>query len=203
MTTSATLKLKTVKNPRQNTPTGFVDYLRREERSLVKHEFYNGKIITMPGAKAVHNQIGANIIWSFKNKLLPLEKQYIVYNSDQKIYIETENIALYPDALVICESPVFWKDREDIIVNPLLIVEILSRSTANYDRHEKFLLYENLPSFKEYILVEQTGIKVESWFRVETNTWNKTVCTDINASLYLRSVNVFVPLNEIYHQIKF
>lgn len=179
------------------------EYLAREARSLHKHEFYNGKIVRMAGAKARHNQIAANITGALKYALRPLPRKFIVYNSDQKLYIESENVGVYPDALVVCEEPQFWKGREDLIVNPLLIVEVLSRSTASYDKSGKFLLYEQIPSFQEYVLVEQNYPRVESWFRTTEHSWDKTVQTDVNAAILLRSVNVSLSLSEVYEHIAF
>ncbi len=151
------------------------EYLTREARSLQKHEFYNGKIVRMAGAKARHNQIAANLTGALKYALRPLPRKFIVYNSDQKVYIESENVGVYPDALVVCEEPQFWRGREDLIVNPLLVIEVLSRSTASFDKSGKFLLYEQLPSFQEYVLVEQNYPRVESWFRTTEHSWDKTM----------------------------
>lgn len=178
-------------------------YLTREARSLHKHEFYNGKIVRMAGAKAKHNQIAANITGALKYALRPLPRKFIVYNSVQKIYIESENVGVYPDALVVCEEPQFWQNREDLIVNPILIVEVLSRSTASFDKSGKFLLYEQLPSFQEYVLVEQNYPRVESWHRLTEHSWDKTVQSDVNSSIDLRSVGVSLPLAEVYEHIAF
>lgn len=179
------------------------EYLTREARSLHKHEFYNGKIVRMAGAKARHNQIAANLTGALKYSLRPLPQKFIVYNSDQKVYIESENVGVYPDALVVCEEPEFWQGREDLVVNPLLVVEVLSRSTASFDKSGKFLLYEQLPSFREYVLVEQNYSRVESWFRTAEHSWDKTVQGEIDGFIQLRSVGVSIPLAEIYEHVSF
>ncbi len=179
------------------------EYLTREARSLQKHEFYNGKIVRMAGAKARHNQIAANLTGALKYALRPLPRKFIVYNSDQKVYIESENVGVYPDALVVCEEPQFWQGREDLIVNPLLVIEVLSRSTASFDKSGKFLLYEQLPSFQEYVLVEQNYPRVESWFRTTEHSWDKTVQGDIDGVIALRSVGVSIPLSEVYEHVVF
>lgn len=179
------------------------EYLARESRSQYKHEFYNGKIIRMAGAKARHNQIAANLTGALKYALRPLPRKFIVYNSDQKVYIESENVGVYPDALVVCEEPQFWKGREDLIVNPLLVVEVLSRSTASFDKSGKFLLYEQLPTFLEYVLVEQNYPRVESWFRTSEHSWDKTVQADVADDIQLRSVGVSISLSEIYEHVAF
>lgn len=179
------------------------EYLTREARSLQKNEFYNGKIVRMAGAKARYNQIAANLTGALKYALRPLPRKFIVYNSDQKVYIESENVGVYPDALVVCEEPQFWQGREDLIVNPLLVIEVLSRSTASFDKSGKFLLYEQLPSFQEYVLVEQNYPRVESWFRTTEHSWDKTVQGDIDGVIALRSVGVSILLSEIYEHVAF
>ena len=161
------------------------------------------KIVRMAGAKARHNQIAANLTGALKYALRPLPRKFIVYNSDQKVYVESENVGVYPDALVVCEEPQFWQGREDLIVNPLLIVEVLSRSTASFDKSGKFLLYEQLPSFREYVLVEQNYPRVESWFRTTEHSWDKTVQGETDGFIELRSVEVSIPLTEVYEHVAF
>lgn len=179
------------------------EYLDRELRSVNKHEFHNGKIVAMPGGKAKHSEIATNFSHAIKLVIKPLPIRFRVYNSDLKIYIESADKAVYPDALVVCEQPDYWQDREDLIVNPLLIVEILSKSTRKYDRGDKFMLYQTLPSFKEYVLVEQKMPHVEAWFRERPNTWDKLVEDQISASIVLRSLGVSIPLSDIYENIEF
>ena len=203
MAVSTAEKIKIENDLKPTNTHTFLSYLKKEENTIYKHEFYNGQIVRMPGAKISHNIIAANLIGAFKNILRPLPKRHLVLDSGQKVYIEQENICLYPDALVICEKPEKWQGKEDVIVNPMVIVEVLSRSTAKYDRTGKFMHYQSLPSFKEYILVEQTRIEVETWYKIEKDTWHKTVCTDINTSIELRSLSVSIPLSEIYEYVEF
>ena len=203
MTSQVALKIKPVKTTKPEPTFTLSQYLKREEQAIEKHEFYNGKIILMPGGKSTHNEIALSIGSEIRFALKAKPKKYHVYNSDQKIYIETENTVLYPDAVVICEAPEFWNGRNDLIVNPLVIIEVLSASTSKYDRKGKFMKYQMLPTFKEYNLVEQNKPEVESWYKIEKDTWQKTVCTDINASIELRSLNVSIALNEIYDNVIF
>ena len=180
-----------------------LEYLTHEERSQDKHEFINGKIVKMPGSKANNNEISANIIATLKFTVKPLPKKFRILTSDQKIYIAPENRSVYPDALVVCEKLEFWQGHEDLLVNPLLIVEVASRSTRGFDRGDKFLLYEQLPSFLEYVLVEQNRPQVETWFREKLNTWNKIKETDLDKSIELRSLGVSISLADIYENIEF
>ena len=192
--------LKPTKQPRRYT---LEEYLRREEKSLERHEYYDGTIIRVPMAKGPHNIIGANTITALNIALKSAPKKYIVFNSNQKIYLPPLNFGLYPDALVVCEKPLYWDDNEVLLINPLLIVEVLSKSTSAYDRGDKFSEYKTLPSFKEYVLIEQTGCKVESRFREEPDLWRETVVTDPNNHIFLKSIGCRLSLADVYENIEF
>jgi Uma2 family endonuclease len=179
------------------------EYLVREERSKEKHEFYNGKIIKMPNAKYNHNLIAMNIAFAMSHAFLKNEKNYIVLGEGQKIFIETENIAVYPDALVIFEKPVFYENRQDLLLNPLLVVEVLSRSTSYYDRTAKFELYQMIPSFKEYVLVNPKKIAIETRHQEALNLWRTTPYTVDNQSIMLKSLGIELSMNEIYKNVIF
>lgn len=178
-------------------------YLTREERSSRKHEFFNGIIQRMPGSKYRHNLIAANVLRLLGNAVQQLPKRYIVLNSDQKVYIPAENVALYPDALVICERPEFWNGREDLLTNPLLIVEIASRTTRDYDRGEKFLFYQRIPVFKEYVLIEQEKCMVETWYRQDVNTWRTAISDQLDNAIFLKSLDVSLDTGAIYQGVDF
>lgn len=178
------------------------EYLAKEEQSIHKHEFYNGQIIRMPGSKYKHNQIATNITRFLGNEVEKIEdKTFLVLNSDQKIYIPAENVSLYSDALVISEKPIFWENREDLLLNPLVIVEVASKGTRGYDRGEKFMLYKNIPSFKEYVLIEQDKHSVETWFRQDAETWKVNTVEGIDAVVSLRSIEVSLALKDIYKHL--
>jgi Uma2 family endonuclease len=181
----------------------FEEYLRREEKAVEKHEFYNGKIFKMPGGTHSHGEISANAISALKVVVRPLPKKFRVYSSDLKIYIEPSDIGVYPDALVICEEPIFWNNRLDVIVNPLLIVEVLSPSTQSFDRLGKFDLYKSLPSFQEYVLINADKHSVETRFREEPDLWRIKTEDDINNSVALRSLGVSISMADIYEDIIF
>ncbi len=181
----------------------FEAYLRREEKAAEKHEFYNGKIIKMPGGTFNHSRISANALTALRVSIRPLPKQFSVHTSDLKIYIEPSDISVYPAAFVICEEPIFWKNRQDVIVNPLLIVEILSPSTQSFDRKGKFDLYKLLPSFQEYVLIDADKPSVETRFREEPDLWRIRTETDINHPVALRSLGVSILMADIYEDIVF
>ena len=179
------------------------EYFALEEKATEKHEYHNGKIITMPGGSIPHNKIAVNItgflnIWFEENKL-----PFVVLNSDTKIRIEKFNRNVYPDALVVCEKIQYWSGRTDIILNPTLIFEVSSDSTEDYDRGGKFTLYRTLPSFKEYILIDQYRPWVDGYFKQneEEELWKITSETEIETSIRLHSIGLDLPLSKIYWQV--
>lgn len=181
------------------------EYLAKEERSKSKHHFFNGEIINMPGAKFKHNEITTNVLSALKIAVKGLSKIYRVCNSDQKIIIEHEETLaiVYPDAMVICEKPIFWNGREDLITNPLVVVEVLSKSTRNYDKGDKFLLYKKCASLQEYVTIEQKKPHIESWYRLTETAWDNTFQENLAQTFTLRSIGVAIALSDIYEHIEF
>lgn len=179
------------------------EYLRREEKSVERHDYYDGQIIRIPMARGPHNEIAANALTAIKIATKPLNKRYRIFSSNQKVFLPALNFGIYPDALVVCEKPLYWDDNEVLLINPLLIVEVLSRSTSAYDRGDKFSEYKTLPSFKEYVLIEQTGVRVESRFREEPDLWRETIVTDPDGLIPLKSIGCSISLADIYENIEF
>ena len=178
-------------------------YLDREAKAAHKSSYHNGNIIKMAGAKARHNEICANVLVTLKVAAKALATVYRTYTSDQKIYIQQTETVVYPDALVVCRAPEFWQNRQDLITNPLLIVEVLSKSTRQHDKGSKFMLYKNLPSFAEYILVEQDECKVEVWTKTGTNKWEFVIYTDLTENIVLQSMeNIQISVADIYENIE-
>ena len=179
------------------------EYYALEEKATEKHEFHNGKIITMPGGSIPHNKIAVNIT-SYLNNLFSEKKlPFIVLNSDTKIRIEKFNRNVYPDALVVCEKIAYWKGRADTILNPTLIFEVSSKSTEEYDKEDKFAFYRSLPSFKEYVRIDQYKPFVEGYFKQdeEEQLWKITSKIEISETLRLYSIGFDLPLEKIYWQV--
>ena len=192
--------LKPTKPPRRYR---LEEYLRREERSQERHEYFDGIIAPVPVAKGPYNIITANIIVALGNALQAADKDkdYTLFTNSQKVYLPSLNFGLYPDALVISENPVYWDDNEVLLINPLVIVEVLSRSTRTYDRGEKFSEYKTLPTFREYVLIEQNKCLVETRFREEPDQWREKTYTDINDRIVLRSIGCSIALADVYRKI--
>ena len=197
--------LDKLEQPIQPSPKVYTlwEYLAREERSKDKHEFYNGTIVKMPNAKYNHNLIASNMLHFLRIALQKKDKKYVVLGDGQKIYIEAENVAVYPDALVIFEKPIFYQNREDILLNPLLVVEVLSRKTGLYDRTAKFDLYQSIPSFKEYVLIDPKKISIETRYREAEDLWRITAHNTENQHIILKSLDVVLVMNDIYENVNF
>ncbi len=179
------------------------EYLQLEERSRDKHEYFNGKIKFMAGGAGPHNLIMGNIITSLNNATENLDNTFLVYPSEMKIFIPRIQAFVYPDAVVVCEKPEYYQGRNDIITNPILVVEVASPSTAKYDRGLKYRHYKTLPSFKEYVIVEQDFPWVMASFKTAENTWNDLEATQLDQSIFLRSINCSIDLKRIYRNVEF
>lgn len=179
------------------------EYLAMEERATEKSEYYNGEIIAMPGGKYNHNLIASNILTALNIALDAKGSSLDVLNSDMKIFIPHLSVIVYPDAVVVCEGPEFSEGRTDIILNPLLVVEVLSRSTQNFDRTTKFFWYKQIPSFQEYVLVEQKMPYLTASYKIAERTWQDTEAEGLNSTIYLKSVDCTLDLKKIYKGVSF
>lgn len=146
-------------------------YFRAEEKAVYKSEFHDGKIFKMAGGTFNHDKL-ANMAITLMNVFVETSDiNYHVNGSDLKIRIDAINRIVYSDALVICERPEFFEGRKDTITNPLIIVEVTSPSTKNYDRHDKFAAYRTIPSFREYVIISQERKLVTVFTRQTDNSW--------------------------------
>lgn len=178
-------------------------YLRREERSEELHEYINGIIIKLPMALGPHNEITMNVAAALKNAIKPLTQKYRVFGAQQLIYMPKKNISRYPDILAVYEAPQYYDSNEQLLINPILIIEVLSKSTRNYDRNGKFDEYKTLDSFKEYLLIDQKKCHIERRFREEPDLWRDSYFTDVNQSIHLNSLGCSIDLTDIYENITF
>ncbi len=179
----------------------FEEYLVLEEKAPYKSEFQKGKIVAMSGGTFDHNTIAQNTGTAISNALKKKNKKCRVANSDQKVYIQDYDKAVYPDVSVYCDKPNFYNDRKDVLTNPLLIVEVLSSSTENYDRGKKFTQYRSLPSFKEYVLISQSQAKVETWYKQEENVWRISNAEGLETSIHVYSLDITIPLTDLYYLV--
>jgi len=140
----------------------FEEYLAIEEQAEYKSEFRGGKIVAMPGGTLNHSAIISNTNAALHHALRKKGGKCRDMESNLKIWVESDATGVYPDVMVFCGQPEFWEGRKDVILNPTLIVEVLSASTEDYDRGTKFAKYRCITSFKEYVLISQSEPLVET-----------------------------------------
>jgi Uma2 family endonuclease len=180
------------------------EYRAIEETAEERHEYCNGEIIAMPGGSETHSAIACNLLIYLG--FLLRDTNFRLYNGDLRIWIPRFNHGTYCDVMVIDGAPEFNGSRTDEILNPLLIVEVLSPSTEAYDRSEKFRKYRSIPSFCEYLLVSQTEPYIEQYYnadRPSSDRWQWQVCEGLEGAIELHSLNIELPLTEVYRRITF
>ncbi|HST63353.1 MAG TPA: Uma2 family endonuclease [Longimicrobium sp.] len=173
------------------------EYLAMERGAETRSEYIDGRIVAMAGAQLPHIRIMHNLGRELGVRLL--ETPCDVYPTEMKVKIEASGRYVYPDLTVACD-PRFEDDVTDVLLNPLLIVEVLSDSTESYDRGEKFFHYRRLESLREYVLVSQKTCLVECYVR-ECDFWVFTSLDDLNATLVLTAVDAEIPLRRIYAKV--
>jgi Uma2 family endonuclease len=182
----------------QTLPTyAFDDYLAIEREAIdEKHEYVAGRVYAMTGASYNHNLIVTNLAIALGTQLK--ERPCSVLTNDMRVRIETADACKYPDIVALCEEPRFYDDRRDVLLNPILVIEVLSPSTEAYDRGGKFALYRSLPSLQEYVLVAQDHLSVEVFTRQPNDRWLLTAYSVPKAELVFESIRCRIPLHEIY-----
>jgi Uma2 family endonuclease len=175
-------------------------YLVLERKAEFKSEFYNGFITRMAGTSREHNLIAGNLGGELRAQLKsrPCE----IYINDMRVLVSRSGLYTYPDLIVACGEPRFLDNESDTLLNPTVIVEVLSPTTESYDRGKKFSHYRRLESLKEYVLVSQDEVFVERYSR-QGEIWQLSDWTSMDEMLSLESIDCHVPLREIYARIEF
>lgn len=176
-------------------------YLALEETAEYKSEYLDGEIIPMTGGSTNHNQIAGNLYIALSLALK--RRNYRIFIGDVRLWIPKVRLYTYPDVMVIFGLPEYRNNRTDTITNPQVIVEVLSKSTKNYDRADKFTFYKTLPSFREYITIDQTKIKVEQYSKTENKRWLYCEYDEEDTALVFNSFELEVPLSDVYEQVNF
>lgn len=178
------------------------EYLTFERSSETRHEYLDGQIYAMAGASPKHNQICFNLA----GELHPLIKATtcVGYTSDQKIRTDLMDLFSYPDLTVVCGEPIFHDQQQDVILNPTVIIEVLSPRTENYDRGIKLERYQNIRSLTDYILIYQDRPCVEHYVRQKgKRQWLFTIETELSAEIEIASIKCKLKLADIYNRVKF
>ncbi len=176
------------------------EYLAYERRSELRHEYHDGEIVAMTGASRQHNRIVLNLASSLHNQLRK-GRGCEVFANDMRVRILADNVYTYPDVVAACGEPRFEDGEVDTLLNPVLIGEVLSKSTERYDRGAKLGHYKKIPSFVEYLVVAQDRVFVEHSLRDAEGRWVSTQTDDLNSTLVLPSIGCTLLLADVYERV--
>jgi Uma2 family endonuclease len=174
------------------------EYFAVETDSLVKHEYYGGEIFAMAGASVAHNHVSANVLALLRLGLRG--SGCYAFGSDLRIHTPS-GLYTYPDVSVICGRVELLTGRPDTATNPVLLVEVLSAATRDYDAGEKFGLYKATPTFREYLLIEPERVRAEQWQLKRGGRWALKTHQRLKAAVKLSSVPAVLPLAEVYREV--
>ncbi len=178
------------------------EYLALEAAADYKSEYDNGQIVALAGGSSNHNLIAINVASSLN---VALEARPCrVYGSDMRLSVEHSGLYTYPDVMVVCGRPRFLEGRTDTVENPVLIVEVLSASTREYDRIKKFARYKQLESLREYLLVDSEQVHVTRLAKLEpSDKWTIEMYDDLDAAAHLDALDLELPLRRMYSKVEF
>ncbi len=178
------------------------EYIQFENDSNEKYEFHAGKIFAHAGGTVNHGKISGNVYNELRTQLKNKKSDCLPFNSDVKLFIKSSNSYVYPDSMVVCaeeESDV----EKNALTNPILIVEVLSKSTAAYDRGDKLYLYRSIPSLKEYVLIEQDKYLVDVHYKHKnSDLWGLKRYEGIDKTVQLQSLGIEITMKELFYRTK-
>jgi Uma2 family endonuclease len=177
------------------------EYLAIERAAEFKSEYYDGHMYAMAGASASHAQITVNLAGELRSALR--QKPCGIFANDLRVRVPPARFYTYPDVAVVCGPMQFADDQKDTLLNPTLLIEVLSTSTESHDRAFKFDRYAEIESLRELALVSQFVPRIEVFRRQESNQWLFVKVTGLESSCTLESVGATIPLSEVYHRIEF
>lgn len=175
------------------------EYLQQERRALFKSEYVAGQVTAMAGASHRHNLITGNVIGETRQQLKgrPCE----VYPSDLRLFNVVTGLYTYPDVTIVCGKPEFSDGVFDTLVNPIVLCEVLSESTENWDRGRKAAHYRQIPSLQEYILISQSEPRIEQFQRQPDGNWLLVESVGLEGEIFIPSVGIHIPIREIYARV--
>jgi Uma2 family endonuclease len=176
------------------------EYLDREQQADYKSEYIDGEIVPMAGGTTNHNQIALNMATELNFAVKKLD--YRVYMGDVRLWIPEKRIFTYPDLMLIHEEPIYYENRQDTILNPTLIIEVLSPSTQDYDREGKFAAYRTISSFQEYVLISQTKIYAEKFVKTGDKQGLFQEFSREDRQITLQSLDMPLSFSDIYNKVQ-
>ncbi len=176
------------------------EYLEIERKAKLKSEYYDGEMFAKAGASDAHETIVHNL--DFVLGLQLRNRPCRIYVSNMKVFVQRTGVYAYPDVSVVCGKREFFDQHNDVLLNPEILIEVLSESTEKYDRGMKFINYQSIPSLKEYVLVSQNERQIEYYVRQEAGAWLYAKETNPQGSIKLASINCMLEVKEVYHQVE-
>ncbi len=177
------------------------EYLYRERKAEFRSEYFRGETFAMAGASANHNLIVLNAGSCLREQLK--KKPCRVYPSDLKLRIEATGLYTYPDLSVVCGEPQLESDAGDVLLNPIVLIEVLSDSTEAYDRGKKFEHYRTIPSLKHYVVIAQDRHSIDCFSRQSDNSWTLTSCQNLEGKIALYNIESELSAAEVYDKVVF
>lgn len=177
------------------------EYLELEEVADYKSEYIDGQIIPMAGETINHNRISLNL--SAALNFAFRQQDYEVFMGDVRLWIPQKLTYTYPDVMILAGEPEFFNNRKDVILNPQIIVEVLSKSTKGYDREDKFQAYRAISTFQEYLLIDQTRIHVDQFSKTGKKQWALREYDEEDEAIALVTVPFEISLQDLYNKVKF
>jgi Uma2 family endonuclease len=177
------------------------EYFAIEERAERKSEYYNGEMFLMAGASREHNIIARNL--SFQLQLRLQGTPCGLFIADQRVRVQKTGLYTYPDMLIVCGTPEYAPENRDTLINPKVVIEILSDSTERYNRTTKFRHYKKLPSVQEYVLVSQDEPLVERFTRQDDGAWGQMDFVGLDVEMVLATVPVSIPMADVFRGVEF
>jgi Uma2 family endonuclease len=178
------------------------EYLAFERPNKERHELIFGNLITMGGANLYHNQLKSNLSYLL-NRFLFYKIDYDVFQSDMRVLDSVNNSFCYPDLVVVQGEPKFLDNEFDTLTNPMVIIEVMSKSTQRFDKVEKFEIYKNLDSLREYVLISQEQMQVKVFRKIAKNHWELFDYEQLSDEVEVLNGELKIPLKSIYNKVKF
>ena len=175
------------------------EFLQHEDVGEFRSEYVGGQIYAMAGGTDSHIQISFNLTKVLAERL---RDKCRAYQSEMKVRVEQGNAFYYPDVTLVCGEQKFFQGRRDVVENPILLVEVLSESTKEYDKNDKFFAYQNIESFKEYLLVSQDKHVIQQYIRQDDGNWKIKATLGMESTLYLESVDLAIPMRDVYDLVE-
>jgi Uma2 family endonuclease len=176
------------------------EYLERERAAETRTEYFRGELFAMAGATPEHVLIVTNLVGELRQHLR--DRPCNVYSTDLRVTVSSTGLYTYPDVTVVCGPAAFVDSRRDTVTNPVVIIEVLSESTKDYDRGQKFEGYRTVTSLMEYLTVAQDKMHIEQWTRQPDQRWLLTEYTDPEAVMPLSSIDVELRLADVYEKVE-